>query len=170
MATHLIYEGDLTNGDEVSVLIEAEADGFASITYGELAELNVWSIYSGISPVEAAADGMAPEAAPMVGSANLSAVGESIVVADERTGHWYALVRDWQFGETLVGWPMGADDDPVADTPAHPAEMRHPFNRGGEWYEITAAAEECDDEAIVRRLKRGAAPAVETLARARVGR
>lgn len=35
-------------------------------------------------------------------------------------GHYYAVLEDWQFGETLCGWPMGADPDEAP--PPHPSE------------------------------------------------
>jgi hypothetical protein len=76
---------------------------------------------------------------------------ESRKVIAGPAGHWYALWTDWQFGETLVGLPMLADESADAP-PLHPSEIPNPWTDGG-WYEITDPAPECDDAAIRAELR-----------------
>jgi hypothetical protein len=66
-------------------------------------------------------------------------------------GHFYALLDDPQFGETLMGHPIDAEGGThdESNPPAHPAESGE-FDG---WYEITDPAPECDDAAIIAELK-----------------
>jgi hypothetical protein len=45
-------------------------------------------------------------------------------------GHWYALFSDPQFGDTLIGLPMGRNDDPD-DLPPHPGDDVEPLVEDG---------------------------------------
>jgi hypothetical protein len=66
-------------------------------------------------------------------------------------GHWYTLWSDWQFGETLIGLPMYANE---VEPPPAPATVDELVKTG--WYEITDPAPGCDDEALRAEIKAGA--------------
>lgn len=76
--------------------------------------------------------------------------GNSGKVIAGPAGHWYALLVDPQFGETLMGLPIGSYGSGLherGNLPPHPADDLEG------WYEITDPAPETDVDALKAELR-----------------